>query len=383
MYNLLLILFFISVLPILHSYLLYPLGLILFSKKSTPDKSFLSSNNLPSISILMAAYNEEKVLEAKIESVINTSYPLNKITFFIGSDSSTDRTNDIIRKWNEKYSFIQLVEFKGRTGKAGIINKLVMLCSDEILVLTDANVIFKRDTLYHLVKHFQDRNVAQVCANIIKVAESNRGISEAEKTYMAVENKIKYFESLNWKIVMGAEGGCNAIRRECYAEVPDTFCVDDFFITMNVIEQGKEIVFEEEAICYEDAPSLSSVEFARKVRISMGNFQNLSRYKKLLLPFWKGPSFAFWSHKVLRWITPFLLVLCLTFSIALSFYNKIFIVVCILQLSGMLTPLFKMNFRYFKVISHFYLMNLALLKGFFIFIKGVNTNIWQPTKRHV
>jgi cellulose synthase/poly-beta-1,6-N-acetylglucosamine synthase-like glycosyltransferase len=152
---------------------------------------------------------------------------------------------------------------------------------------------------------------------------------------------------------------------------------------MNVVEQGKEIVFDEEAVCYEDAPSLSSVEFARKVRISMGNFQNLSRYKKLLITFWKGSSFAFLSHKVLRWITPFMLILCFLASVGLSFYNDWFIVIAALQLIGIMTPLVSIELKYFKIVSHFYLMNLALLKGFFIFIGGVDSNIWQPTKRNV
>ncbi|MCE3226175.1 MAG: hypothetical protein K0S32_726 [Bacteroidetes bacterium] len=383
MFNLFLIIFVVSVLAILHTYIFYPAGLILFSKKKEIKNDVYSSqDNLPEVTILMAAYNEEKVLDEKIRSVVESGYPLNKMKFLIGSDASTDGTNSIIGKWSSSHPFIQLIEFAGRTGKAGIINKLVTKSETEILVLTDANVIFKKDTLFNLVRHFKNTKVAQVCANIIKVSD-NSGISGQEKTYMQLENKIKLYESVNWRIVMGAEGGCNAIRKQNYAEVPYNFCVDDFYVSMNVIEQGKEIVFDEHAICYEDAPSLSSVEFARKVRISMGNFQNLSRYKKLLLPFWKGSSFAFWSHKVLRWITPFLLITCLISSAVLSFYNDWFILITGLQVIGFTTPLVSINSKYFKLISHFYLMNIALLKGFFVFMGGVESNIWQPTKRNV
>ncbi|MGZ4043394.1 MAG: glycosyltransferase [Bacteroidia bacterium] len=356
----------------------------LFTKKSkTWGEMYSVTDDLPYITILMAAYNEEKVLDGKIKSVFNTTYPLNKIKFLVGSDASTDETNNIIKKWSLQFPLLTLVEFKGRTGKAGIINRLVTQCDTEILILTDANVIFKQDTIFKLVRHFKNEKIAQVCANIIKVSDPGAGISEQEKTYMALENKIKLYESLNWNIVIGAEGGCNAIRRESYAMVPDNFCVDDFYLTMNVIEQGKEIVFDNDAVCYEDAPSLSSVEFARKVRISMGNFQNLARYKNLLLPFWKGSSFAFWSHKVLRWTTPFLLITSLIATTILGFYNRAFFGIALLQLLGILTPLVKLELKLFKVISHFYLMNLALLKGFFVFIKGVDTNIWQPTKRNV
>jgi len=383
MYNVLLILLFVFVLAILHSYFFYPLLLFTFSRKGKVRKVYSSNEDLPGVTILMAAYNEEAVIGEKILSVFNTNYPLNKIKFIIGSDSSTDRTNNIVRSFSENHPSVSLVEFKGRTGKIGIINELVKLCDTEIMILTDANVFFEKETIFNLIRYFKDDKVAQVCANIIKVSDTNLGIARQEKTYMALENKIKLQESINWNIVIGAEGGCYAIRRKNFSPVPSNFCVDDFYISMNIIEQGKQIVFDEEAICYEDVSISSAVEFARKVRISMGNFQNLARYKKLLLPFWRGSSYALWSHKVLRWLTPFLLILCFLTSIGLGFYNSIYFIFAGLQLIGILTPLIKINLGFFKIISHFYLMNLALLKGFFIFIKGVDSSIWQPTKRNV
>lgn len=383
MFNFFLILFLICVLAILHTYLFYPLGLMLFSKKSKALTVYHCHDVMPQVTILMAVYNEENVLNEKIQSVINTGYPFDKLLFLIGSDASTDKTNQIIKSWSIKYPFIHLHEFAARTGKAGIINELVKLSNTDLLILTDANVIFTKDTIINLIRHFANGRVGQVCSNIIKVSESHKGISQQEKNYMAIENKIKLYESLTWNVVMGAEGGCNAIRKKNYAVVPPNFCVDDFYISMNVIEQDMEIVFEKDAVCFEDAPSLSSVEFSRKVRISTGNFQNLFRYKKMLFTFWKGASFAFLSHKVLRWLTPFLLLICFFTSLALSFYCKIFIFIALLQLIGCLSPIFKTELKYFKTISHFYLMNLALLTGFFKYLSGVETNIWQPTKRNV
>jgi len=388
MYNLLLIIFILCVLAIMHSYIFYPAFLILFTrKKNIYSNVFSRQDELPEVSILMAAYNEEKVINEKIRSVLETDYPLNKITFYIGSDASTDRTDEIIKDWAKKNSLVKLVEFKGRTGKSGIINQLAEMSGSGILILTDANVIFKKETIFNLVRHFKNKNKAQVCANIIKVSDLNSGIATQEKSYIAIENKIKFCESLKWNVVMGAEGACYAIRKENFAKVPAKFYMDDFFITMNVIEQRKEIVFDTEAVCFEDVPTQSSEEFKRKVRISIGNFQNLFRYKKLLLPFWKGSAFAFLSHKVLRWLTPFFLIMALLASTALAFTYKYFIVIAALQLFGFLMPVFdkilNINFRPFRFVSHFYLMNLALLKGFLIFVKGVDSNIWQPTKRNV
>jgi cellulose synthase/poly-beta-1,6-N-acetylglucosamine synthase-like glycosyltransferase len=385
MYNVLLIIFILSAYAIFHSYVVYPLWLIAFTpEKEKGKEQFSLQDDLPDIAILMAAFNEEKVIGEKISSVFNTSYPLDKITFYIGSDASTDGTDSIIEALSKKYAQIKLVRFGGRTGKSGIINQLASEANQAVFILTDANVIFKPETIFNLVRHFKNLDTAQVAANIIKISVSDKGIASQEKSYIALENKIKYFESLRWNVIMGAEGGCYAIRKENFAPVPKNFYMDDFYITLNVVEQGKQIVFDKNAICYEDVPTQSQEEFKRKVRISIGNFQNLNRYKKLLWKF-NGIAFAFWSHKVLRWLTPFLLIVCFCTTFALMFYDEYFIGIFILQLLGFFTPVIdwvlNINISILRFVSHFYLMNLALLNGFIIYIKGVDSNVWQPTKR--
>ncbi len=204
MHSVLLIIFIISAYAILHSYVVYPLWLIVFTadKKSSKEKYTLEED-LPSLAILMAAYNEEKVIGDKIASVFNSSYPLDKITLYIGSDASTDKTDSIIEEYSKKYPQIKLTRFGGRTGKSGIINQLAENASEAIFILTDANVIFKKETIFNLVRHFKNANTAQVAANIIKVSPSDKGIASQEKSYIALENKIKYFESVKWNVING------------------------------------------------------------------------------------------------------------------------------------------------------------------------------------
>jgi cellulose synthase/poly-beta-1,6-N-acetylglucosamine synthase-like glycosyltransferase len=357
------------------------------SGKKDKRERYSLTDQLPTIGILMAAYNEEKVIGEKIASVFKTNYPLDKIRFYIGSDASTDTTDQIISEWQKKYPQIVLQRFPGRTGKSGIINQLAAKATEDVFILTDANVIFTPETLFNLVRHFKDEKIAQVCANIIKVSHSNKGIASQEKSYIAIENKVKHSESLRWNIVMGAEGGCYAIRRGNFAPVPPKFYMDDFYVTLNVIEQKKQIVFDTEAICYEDVPTQSQEEYKRKVRISIGNYQNLFRYKKLLFPPWKGSAFAFWSHKLLRWLTPFLLIISFTVTGVLMFHSQAFMLLFILQLLGLMSPLIdkalRLNFKLLRFISHFYMMNLALLKGFIVYMNGVESNVWQPTKREL
>ena len=387
MYNLLIIIFICSSFLILHTYVFYPLFMILIYRNSNHNQLlFYSDHELPSIAILIAAHNEEKVIEKKILSVFNTNYPSSKLKVFIGSDASTDRTDEIISNLTNTYSNIEFIKFKGRVGKISIINHLQSLCDESVLILSDANVIFKQNTIFELVKYFKDSNVGLVSANIIKESSNNDGISYQEKKYLNFENKIKASESYAFNFIMGAEGGCYAIRNNLFSKVPSNFIVDDFFITMQVLKRKNYALLNNLAICIEDVTSDISSEYRRKVRISSGNFQNLFFFKHLLFDF-SSISFAFWSHKVLRWLTPFFLFICLFSSVFLIPYHKFFIWISCIQLLLLLFPLlnyfFKFNNVFLKFIAHFYLMNFALFEGFIKFIKGIKSSIWEPINRNV
>ena len=387
MYNLLIIILICSSLLILHTYVFYPLFMILIFRNSNHNQLlFYSDDELPSIAILIAAHNEEKVIEKKILSVFNTNYPSSKLKIFIGSDASTDRTDEIISNLTNTYSNIEFIKFKGRVGKISIINHLQSLCDESVLILSDANVIFKQNTIFELVKYFKDSNVGLVSANIIKESSNNDGISYQEKKYLNFENKIKASESYAFNFIMGAEGGCYAIRNNLFSKVPSNFIVDDFFITMQVLERKNYALLNNLAICIEDVTTDISSEYRRKVRISSGNFQNLFFFKHLLFDF-SSICFAFWSHKVLRWLTPFFIFICLFSSVFLIPYHKFFIWISCIQLLLLLFPLFnyffKFNNVFLKFIAHFYLMNFALFEGFIKFIKGIKSSIWEPINRNV
>ncbi len=387
MYNLLIIILICSSFLILHTYVFYPLFMILIYRNSNHNQLlFYSDDELPSIAILIAAHNEEKVIEKKILSVFNTNYPSSKLKVFIGSDASTDRTDQIISNLTNTYSNIEFIKFKGRVGKISIINHLQSLCDEPVLILSDANVIFKQNTIFELVKYFKDSNVGLVSANIIKESSNNDGISYQEKKYLNFENKIKASESYAFNFIMGAEGGCYAIRNNLFSKVPSNFIVDDFFITMQVLERKNYALLNNLAVCIEDVTTDISSEYRRKVRISSGNFQNLFFFKHLLFDF-SSICFAFWSHKVLRWLTPFFIFICLFSSVFLIPYHKFFIWIACIQLLFLLFPLFnyffKFNNVFLKFIAHFYLMNFALFEGFIKFIKGIKSSIWEPINRNV
>ena len=278
MSNILLIVFVLSVLLIAHTYVFYPFGMIyLFSIAKHTTEEYTKDSLLPEVAVLIAAYNEEKVIKEKITSIFDTSYPVSKIKVYVGSDASNDATDKIVEDLKLKYQNLHLVTFKGRVGKISIINHLQSLGNEDILIMTDANVIFKQETIFELVKKFKDEKVGIVAANIIKESDTDEGITLQEKKYLSMENKIKTSESNAFNLIMGAEGGCYAIRDNLFSKVPLKFIVDDFFITLQVLNRGKFTLFNPNAVCIEDVPSDTAGEYKRKVRIFYGQIYRQSQ----------------------------------------------------------------------------------------------------------
>ncbi len=384
------IVFCVTALAVLHTYIFYGLFLYFFSsgKKNKNILTYLSTDEHPEIAVICAAYNEEKVIEEKINSTFNTTYPKEKITFYIGTDACTDSTVAIIKKIQLSYPNLKLAEFTTRTGKIGIINKLCTEAPASLLVMTDANVFFKPDTFFELAKHFKNPEVHMVCGNVIKRPLNKETVTQNELHYMNFENSLKYAESKQWQIVMGAEGGCYALRKDSFKKVPSNFNVDDFFITCLVLRSKKQILFEPDALVYEDVASTTKNEFTRKARIATGNFQNLFYFKDLLYKFWGKIGFAFLSHKVLRWLTPFFFLLNYICCVMLIKTNVVFEILFFIQLFLLVLPLLNYLLVLIKIrinplisISHFMIMNAALFVGFIRFSKGVGSSVWQPVDR--
>ena len=383
------IIFWISVAAILQSYVFYPLIISLLARfRKDNNLVFTHKDNLPFVSVIMAVYNEELVINEKLRSIFNTSYPEEKLELIVGSDGSTDRTNEILHVNANDNEALKFIPFKERRGKASVINQLREEAMGEILILTDAKVLFDAGTIFELVKHFRNPDIGLVGANIINTRVDKSGISYQEWTFMAREIRLKYYEGRVWGSMIGAYGAAYAVRNEYYAKVPKGYSVDDFYITMKVLERRKKCILEMKATGRENVPNRLAEEFRRKIRISAGNFQNLIKFFHLLWPPFTGLSFSFFSHKVLRWLGPFFLLLVIASNIILGLNDPFYRAVMIIQGIIMVCPIIDYLLRkiglhvvLLRFITHFYSMNLALLAGFLKFVKGTETNVWQPTKR--
>lgn len=379
--NFVLLIFFLSGFFILHTYLFFPFLMKIISRI---PQEFTGEIPPLKVAILMSVYNEEQVIRKKMDSMLNTQYPKELLEIWVGSDCSSDKTDEILQEYSKKFSNVHFIRFNERTGKPQIINQLQKKVQAEILILTDADTIFHPDTINELIRPFNNPQIGGVQALFISTAPPNKDVSYQEVAYNNREAMIKKGES-RLGCVIGAYGACYAIRNELYVPVPKNFIVDDFFLFMNVLLKGFHTVINEKAICEMEISGDSKIEFQRKIRIGSGNFQNFFYFKSFWLPFHIN-SWVYWSHKVLRWFTPFFLALLLLSNIYMLKLNSIFMFFLCLQivvyLIGLLDYLFekaqiKIKWKILRFIKHFLFMNFALFLGFVKFVNGIPRSSWD------
>ncbi len=382
------VIFWLSLGSILSSYFLYPLVVRFFAYLKR-EKAAQPLKDLPEIEIIFAAYNEEAVIDKKIQSILACDYPTEKLSISIGSDNSSDSTNAILSAWQKRDSRINVQIYKKRRGKSSIINDLSAKSKADLLLLTDANIIFERDLIYKLVNRLYTDKDAAACGAVIQYgALPQNGISQQENFYLSWENKLKAAESKLWSIVLGLEGGAYLIKADKFPKIPPLFFMEDFYVSLHLMEQNQKVLWEPKAKVYEDVSVSPQEEYKRKVRIGIGNFQNLKCFKSLIFKKFWPVGLAFLAHKVLRWLTPFFLILLLLSSTQLTMFHWFYAIFSGLYMVFIGLGLFGILFAqrkgggFLKYPGHFIYMNLALLEGFVTYIKGIKSNAWEPTARN-
>lgn len=394
-------LFWISLVGLFHTYILYPATMFFLGRKLKNDRERFDEEDeigeWPMVSVVMAMYNESLVIERTVKSILDSDYPSEKLELVIGSDNSNDGSNELVEAIAREHSNVKLKVFGGRNGKIKIINDLVEAIPENetsVVLLCDANVTWSPELLRRAVRHFKDPSIGIVATNVLDSSGANKGISEQEETYVNQENRVKFAEGVLWGRMMGAFGACYALRRTVFERIPDHFNVDDFYQTMAGYENGYDGIVDLDAICYEAVSEEISEEFRRKKRISKGNFQNLQRYFSFLLPWNAGlPTFfAFWSHKGLRYFGPLLIIALLSSApllaglthgwwfglVAGGMFSSI-----LMAFADKVMDTFGSSFRFrlFKFARYFYAMNVAMLLGGIEYTRGVKNSVWEPTKR--
>ena len=371
------VVFVVSATAIVWSYGIYPLLLALVPSRRYDHPH--DPPDWPSVSVLISVYNEEKHIVPRLENLLALDYPHDKLEILIGSDGSTDRTNELVGTFPD--ARVKLHAFEQRGGKPSMLNRLVPQARSELLVFSDANAMFGSDALQKLARHFANPQIGGVCGRLVLHGD---GSETDEGPYWKMETYLKTRESA-LDSCLGANGAIYAIRKSCWPRIPDNTFVDDFVIGMRVREAGQRMIYDTEAVATEELPQSVGHEMTRRIRIGAGDFQALFLCWRSLLP-WRGLySIAFWSHKVLRWLAPFLMITALI-SNAMLLARPLFGVLLALQLLFYALALFGAFIRRRKIVLfsapyYFVTINLALLLGFFRFVTGTQPAAWKRTAR--
>ena len=327
------------------------------------DRRTTMPSELPPVSLLIAAHNEEEYLHDKIANLQEIDYPAGRLEVIFVSDGSTDRTNEILTEsGNGRWRTILLPE---QRGKASALNCATAVASHGIFVLSDAATLLARDAVRNLVRHFRDPRTGVVCGSLQfrRTAESE----QTEGVYWTYECMLRLMES-RLGATLTASGALYAIRRECFRRLaPDTL-LDDFVLPMNARRLGYRVLYDPEAVGLEYAPPSVAGEFVRRVRLAMGSFRALPQ---LLRGSLGGFSLvAFVSHKLLRWFQPFILIGLLVsnaFLLRSPLFRLFFLGQLLLLLLAAAGAIWRSSLQRipFGLVSYFLsAMNLAFLVGF-------------------
>ena len=379
--------FWIGVALLVHTYSLYPLSLpvlkTFFGRRSRNENAPTGRHK---ISMILAAYNEEKVIEEKIRNSFELEFPREDFEILIGSDGSTDRTEAIVAQYAPD---IKLFAFPQRSGKAAVLNQLVPNAQGDIVVFCDANTMLLKNALQKLLAPFDDPAVGCVCGRLILHDAGNSALGIGESIYWNLESEIKKLEG-GLGVVIGANGGIYAIRKELFSPIPtDRKVMDDFFVTTRVLISGKDAVYEPQAIGSEETSLDAYGEFHRKVRISQANFNLLLKYIPLLNPLRPLVTYAFFSHKFLRWIAPLILLFLIGANAALAPTSPLYAGLLGIQAFcyactaiGYFGNGRTRKYKFLLIPFYFVSMNAALLMGLFksLFTKK-DTGTWKRIER--
>lgn len=383
--------FWLFLFIIFYTYLGYTIILFVASmvRKVWGNKKRQDNNYEPEVTLLIPSYNEERFVLEKINNCLDLNYPPEKLKIIWITDGTTDKTSDLLCRFPE----ITVMHECERRGKIHAMNRGMTAVKTPIVVFTDANSMLNRDALREIVKPFSDEHVGCVTGEKrISLHGRQKAVSAGEGLYWQYESRIKKLESDTGSVV-GAVGEIFAIRTSLYEEVSEDTLLDDFTLSLQMIRKGYSIKYAPMACGTETASLSVSEEIKRKTRIASGGMQSLTRMADLLNPFKYGPlSFKYISHKVFRWtVVPFAfpVVFILNLVIILSpgssaLFIVLFCIQClfyILVLTGWLLENVKTKFGILFAPYYLFIMNFAVLIGFFRFFRGDYSVKWQKVRR--
>lgn len=376
-----LLLFSIFFLTIAYVYFGYPVLIWMLSGRSREDPDH-PPMALPTVSFIIAAYNEEAVIEQKIRNTLALTYPQDRLEVVVASDGSDDATDGIVTRYIDHG--IRLHRLPVRQGKLPAISSAVAGATGDILVFSDANAIYAPDALERLVEPFRDERIGCVCGKLLYVNPADTSISEGETLYWNYENRLKEWES-RFNTLIGANGSIYALRRSAYVPL-DHDVSDDYGFPLAAYARGYRVVYQPAAISREEAPVSIYAEFRKKSRFVAHQLTTLARLWPMLRPF-RDPKLLLQlvSHKLLRTSVPFLLIgLLVSGTMVEEPYSQILfwgqIAFYSLAACGLLMYHLGISWKLFTIPLYFCIVNAAAATGIFQFFRKTNYAAWNEDR---
>lgn len=388
------ILFWICLVICVYTYvgygiLLYLLILLKRLLKGKPQPMSLPDDSeLPDVAFMVCAFNEEDVVEMKMQNIHELDYPKDKLHIIWVTDGSTDNTNERL----QAYPDVEIVFSPERRGKTAALNHGISQAKSEITVMTDANTLVNREAIREIVRCMQDPQVACV-AGEKRVMSRHEGeiAAEGEGLYWKYESTLKRLDSELYS-AMGAAGELNAIRTKLYEPMPETALLDDFVMSMKLVEQGYKIAYTSNAYAMEYGSANLEEESKRKRRIAAGGLQSSWWLRSMMNPFKNFTvAFQFVSHRVLRWsITPIAMLALIPLNVALvmmkagTAYTVIWILQIIFYLAAFGGYLLEQRGKKNKLLYvpyYFLFMNINVFRGMHYLKTHQGGGTWEKAKR--
>ena len=385
------LLFWCMLVTVFYTYVGY--GLVLFvlnkiKKIFKPKTSKLhESTFIPSVTLLIATYNEEDFIEKKIQNCLELEYPKDKLKIVFVTDGSDDRTVELI----SKHQGIFLMHKPERLGKISAVNRAMQYVDTAIVVFCDANTLLNKQALLKIVRHFSNAEVGGVAGEKkVITAEKDNASASGEGFYWKYESFLKKLDS-SFNTVVGAAGELFAIRSSLFKPTETNAIIEDFIISLRIASQGYKVVYEPEAYALETSSANVKEELKRKIRICAGGIQAVVWLAYLLNPFKYGwLAFQYVSHRVLRWtIVPFFLLLLMPLNAILAqlqggiyvwlFYSQVMFYVA--ATVGWFLENRHIKVKILFVPYYFFIMNYAVFAGFYRYLKGRQSVIWERARR--
>ena len=351
-------------------------------------QSAVEEENLPEVTFLVCAYNEQDTVEMKIKNSRDLDYPKDKLHLVWVTDGSNDKTNELLAQYDD----VEVMFEPQRRGKTAALNRGLALVKTSIVIMTDANTFVNKGAVREVVRLMSDPKVGCVAGEKRVLAKTEGEIAaEGEGLYWKYESALKRLDSELYS-AMGAAGEFCAVRKELCKPMPNNTLLDDFIMSMLIVKQGYRIAYTSDAYAMEFGSASLEEEAKRKRRIAAGGLQSIWWLKDMMLP-WKNAVVAFQltSHRFLRWsITPVALMALIPLNVALIFtnggtlYNIIWYLQILFYAAAYLGYAMASKGRKNKllyIIYYFLFMNINVFRGMIYLMRNGNTGAWEKVKR--